>query len=399
MFLEIIIALAIGIIAGTITGLAPGIHVNLVSAFLLAITPLLALQPLVLVVFIVAMTTTHTFVDFIPSIFLGSPDESTGLAILPGHELLLKGKGYEAVILTLYGSTLGILLILLLTPIFIFVLPKIYLYLKIIMFFILLLTQIYLLIREKSSLALLVFLLSGFLGLATLNLSMKQSLLPLLTGLFGASSLITSISKKQKLPKQKVYSFKKIKINKKELIKPGIAAFLSAPLCSFLPALGSNQAAVIGSDIVESTSRREFLILLGAINTIVAGLSFVALYSIQEARTGTAVAVNKLVENLSVSNLILILVAILVSGFFAFFLTIAISKFFARKISLINYNKLSFFILLILSLIVLIFSGFLGFLVFLVAAATGLTAILLGVRRTNLMGSLMLPAILLYLPF
>ena len=33
-----------------------------------------------------------TFIDFIPSIFLGCPDTDTELSILPGHELLKKGE-------------------------------------------------------------------------------------------------------------------------------------------------------------------------------------------------------------------------------------------------------------------------------------------------------------------
>ena len=403
MFTELFLALLLGILVGTIAGILPGIHVNLISVFLLSILTffLSFLQPIVLVVFIVSMTISDAFISFIPSIFLGAPDEDTTLSVLPGHELLLKGKGYEAVILTLYGSILGVLIILILTPVFIFILPKIYPYLKSVMFFMLLFANIFLVIKEKNSklTALIIFLLSGFLGLATLNLQVKESLLPLLTGLFGSSSLITSITKKSKLPAQKITEIKNIKITKKELTISGLAALLSAPLCSFLPALGSGQAAVIGSDIVGEVNRRKFLILLGSINTIVAGLSFVAVYSIQVTRTGTAVAVSKLLENFSFSDLIIILVVIFIAGIISFFLTIFIARIFSKNISKFNYRKLSIFILLFLSLVVIIFSGFLGFIVFIISTFIGLSAILSGVRRTHLMGSLMLPSILLYFPF
>jgi len=401
MFFEIL-ALFLGILAGTITGLLPAIHINLVSAFLIASSAffLTFTSPLVLVIFIVSMTISHTFLDFIPSIFLGAPDEDSVLAILPGHELLLKGKGYEAVILTLYGCIIGIIFILILSPVFVFILPKIYNYLKFTMFFILIFTNLYLIFKEKTSKlnALLVFLLSGFLGLSTLSLPIKESLLPLLTGLFASSSLITSITKKQKLPKQLVNS-RRIKISKKELLKPSIAALLSAPLCAFLPALGTGQAAIIGSDIVGEVKRREFLILLGIINAMIAGLSFITLYSLDKARTGTAVAVQKLLENFTPNNLLIILAVILISAFFSFYIALFLAKIFANKMTNVNYKNLSVLILIFISVVVLIFSGFLGFLVFITATSTGLIAILLGVRRTHLMGSLMLPAILLYLPF
>ncbi len=399
----IILAFFLGIIAGTLTGLLPGLHVNIVSAVIISSLTFLLLHfsPLILVVFIVSMTLTNTFLSFIPSIFLGAPDEDTVLSVLPGHQMLNKGKGYEAVIMTLYGGVIGIAVILLLLPLFIFIFPEIYPYLKVVMFFILVFTSIYLFIREKNSriLGLIVFFLAGFLGLATINLSLKESLLPLLTGLFGSSSLITSIMKKQKIPRQKITKISRIKIKKKEIINSFLAAVLSAPLCSFLPALGSGQAAIIGSDIVEEVKGRQFLVLLGGINVAIAGLSFITLYSLHESRTGTAVAIENLLSNFSFQYLLIILAVIIVSSVISFFLTISISKFFTKRIFTINYTKISLIVLAFLCLVVLIFSGFIGFFIFITATFTGLIAILAGVRRTHLMGCLMLPAILLYLPF
>ena len=102
MLLEILLAILIGILIGTITGLIPGVHINLVGAFLIGVSAsfLFFVGPVYLAVFIVAMAITHTFVDFIPSIFLGCPDTDTELSVLPGHELLKKGQGYEAIVLT-----------------------------------------------------------------------------------------------------------------------------------------------------------------------------------------------------------------------------------------------------------------------------------------------------------
>ena len=101
MILELILALIGGLIAGTFTGLIPGIHINLVSAWLLAIIAsgfFDFVSPIVFVVFICAMTTTHTFIDFIPSIYLGAPDDESYLSVLPGHQLLMDGKGHEATV-------------------------------------------------------------------------------------------------------------------------------------------------------------------------------------------------------------------------------------------------------------------------------------------------------------
>ncbi len=47
---------------------------------------------------------THTFLDFIPSVFLGAPDDDTALSVLPGHRMVLAGRGYEAVKCSVIGS-------------------------------------------------------------------------------------------------------------------------------------------------------------------------------------------------------------------------------------------------------------------------------------------------------
>ena len=68
MLVEIILFLILGILFGTLTGLVPGIHINLVGISLVALSASLLspINPVYLAVFIVAMAITHTFVDFIP---------------------------------------------------------------------------------------------------------------------------------------------------------------------------------------------------------------------------------------------------------------------------------------------------------------------------------------------
>lgn len=383
------------------TGLIPGIHINLVAVSLLGFSAFFFshFSPLTLAVFTVAMAICHTFIDYIPSVFLGAPDEDTFLAILPGHEMMMKGKAQEAITLTLYGSLAAIILTLLLSPIFIYFLPTIYPPIQTIMPLILIIASILLIYFEKKSRiwAAFIFLLAGFLGIASLNLNIKEPLLPLLTGLFGASSLITSFMKKQKIPKQKIEKLRKIKIKKKSLIRSLLASLIASPLVSFLPGLGSGQAAVIGSEVTGELNRKEFLILLGAINTMVMGLSFIALYSIQKSRTGAAVAIGKLLTEFTIKELSIILTVIFLSGIISFFLTIYLAKFFSKNITKIKYNKLSLTILIFLAIITFFFSSWSGLLVFIVSTFLGLTCILLSIKRIHLMGSLLLPTILFYL--
>lgn len=404
MILALIVALLLGIIAGTITGLIPGIHINLVAILLVSILTFLLkiTSPITLVVFIVAMAITHTFIDYIPSIFLGAPDEDSVLSILPGHKLLLKGLGHRAVVYTSYGSLTGILIILLFSPIFILTLPRIYPYINILMPIILIYASIYLIILEKKQnlWAAIIFILSGFLGYATLNININQPLLPLLTGLFGTSSILTSINQNTTIPKQEIERLRNIKISKKSLFRSILASLIASPFTAFLPGLGASQAAIIGIESLgkkRKPKRKEFLFLLGSINTIVMGLSFITYYTIQKTRTGASIAISEIIPEITKNDLAVILTTIIITGILAFILTIFLSKIIANKITLVPYKYISIFILIILSLLTLILSGPLGLFILMISTSLGIATIEIGINRTHLMGCLLIPTILYYL--
>ncbi|KHO48741.1 MAG: hypothetical protein QJ16_C0004G0001, partial [archaeon GW2011_AR1] len=66
------------------------------------------------------------------------------------------------------------------------------------------------------------------------------------------------------------------------------------------------------------------------------------------------------------------------------------------KIEKINYEKTSYAILVILLIVVFLVSGFMGILILIASTFTGIYCISLNVKRTNMMGSLILPTILFY---
>jgi len=376
------------------TGLIPGIHINLVGVSIVSLSAslLASINPLYLLIFIVATAITHTFLDFIPSVFLGCPDTDTELSILPGHELLKKGQGYSAIMLTAYGSLAAIFLLLIITWPSIIIISKIQNILPIIIPGLLVLATLFLISTEKNkSKAIFAFLLTGILGLIILNLEkVDQPLLPLLTGLFGGATILLSIKNKTQIPKQT------LKLTKTKISKPILGALIASPICSFLPGLGSGQAAIIGNSIAQ-TNKKGFLILLGATNTLVMGFSFISLYAILKTRTGAASAIKEILGTLETNYLILILLVILISGVISFYLTKNLAKFFSHKITKINYTKISLATLLILTLIVVLVSGFWGLLILIISTLTGIYCIKLKVKRTLMMGCLMLQTILWYL--
>ena len=398
MIIGIIIALILGVLAGTFTGISPGIHINLVAAILVGSLSFFRFAPLIaLAVFIVAMSITHTFTDFITSIFLGAPEEDSFLSILPGHQLLLEGRGHEAYIFTLYGSLIAVPIILLFTPIFLYTLPWLYPIITTAIPFILIFISLYLIFREEKFLtSLVVFSLAGFLGFLTFNLPVRQPLMPLLSGLFGLSSLILSIKTKAIVPKQKIPPLKKIKLKTWKFLKALSAILISAPFCSFLPGIGSGHAATIGSEIIPQ-DRKGFLFLVGATNTIIMGLSFIAVYSIGKARSGSAAVIEQILGRITPADLTIILITVVVSSILAAIIGINLSKLCARHISRINYTKLTIITIAIILLVNIIFSNWLGLLVLAISTSLGVFTILSNSRRINLMGALIIPAVIYYL--
>ena len=392
MLFELLISVILGIFFGTFTGLAPGIHINLIGTILIGLsaTALAGVNPLFPAVFIASMAITHIFVDFIPSIFLGCPDSDTQLSVLPGHEMLREGRGYEAVMLAAYGALLGSITLILIAFPSALLISKIYGYLHYVMAWILIGTSAVLIFTEKNKIASLgMFLLSGILGICALNMNLKDPLLPLLSGLFGSSMLIMSIKTKISLPEQEITKFKVKKL------RPLLGAIIASPLCGFLPGLGGGQAAILGNSI-SKTDRKGFLVLVGATNVLVMGLSFVSVYILSKDRTGAAAAVHKIVGNLSWKVLLMLLLAILITGWASFFLTKFLAKILSQKINKINYVRLSLGTLAVLSLVVFIFSGFLGFIVLIISTITGIYCNSFNVRKTNMMGCLIIPTIILY---
>ena len=127
--LVVLLFAVLGSLLGMGSGLVPGMHVNTLALLLLAASvPLLegiahlcsefGLRPelasLLLSVLIISASVTHSFVDFLPSLFLGIPDESKVLSVLPAHRLLLAGQGRPALVCAATGSLIGATVALLL---------------------------------------------------------------------------------------------------------------------------------------------------------------------------------------------------------------------------------------------------------------------------------------------
>lgn len=394
----IILALLLGTMSGIITGLVPGIHVNLISLLLLSAFPYLSnfFTEINLAVFLISMVIVHSFLDFIPSVFLGAPEGDTVLSVLPGHRFLLKGRGYDALKLTVVGGIGAAIFSIILIPIMFVALERIYeIFSQSIVVLLILFSCLFILKERNKSWALILFLLSGVLGIIVLNgINVKQPLFPLLSGLFGIPVLIISTFNLNKIVKQKIS--KNIVLLNKGRISSYLKASLSSILVSILPGVGSAQAAIIASGFSKFENDEDFLVTIGGINTSGAIFTLTVFYLLGKVRTGVISALNQFL-NINIQTYFVLLLAALISVGFGVVLSLKLGKIFAEKISEINYKKISIMIMIIIFLIVLIITGPLGVLVLLVASSVGLLAPSLNVRRIHLMGCLVLPILLYYL--
>ena len=410
---------ALGFALGIISGLTPGLHLNNFASMLLAISPqliLLGLTPFQMASIILAASISQTFFDAIPAIFLGAPDSETALSVLPGQRLMLEGRGIEAVRLSALGSAGSIAFALLLVYPLSWIVSSYYDYLVKYVGVLLLAISLMMIKSERGQwiegqgslvhwkyklIAGMLFLTSGVLGIfafehedllySPLDLE-PQVLLPLLSGIFGASSLILSLTTKVQIPRQ---TESKIKMPGPTLAKAVLSGGLGGSLVAWIPGV-SPTVASIAARLGSPGTAEEFLVSIAGVNSANALFSLVALYVIDRPRSGAAAAIQQLLtldQNIMAQMMIMAVIVVLAS----YLATIAAAQLAARSISSLNYPRLCIIVLVFLLAMTYAFTGIFGLFVFFLSTIVGLIAPVAGIHRIHAMGVLMLPLIVMYI--
>lgn len=400
-YIELVVAFWLGILGGVVTGLIPGLHVNLLSVLVVSFSPLFLLyvSPVTLGVFIISLAISQSFLNNIPGIYLGAPEAGLELNVLPGHRLLLKGEGHNAVVYTLIGSLGSLLLGMVLFPFFIWAMARMADFVQQIVGYLLIIIIAYMILKEKGYSKKLAstaaFFLSGTLGMIIFSLpGLKQPLLPLLSGLFGISLLLLSLFQKSHIPEQDFT--RPLTISKSNTFKSVSAATGAGFLAAFLPGFGSSQAAIMATNVVGDIGDEGFLSLVGGINTANMLISLAAAYILDKARNGAIVAVNSIMGGIGMTEMLLFLAVSLAAGGVATILTLKFSKLFAHYITKVNYRLLIKIIIVFIAGLTFYFDGLMGLLILLTATALGLYTSYLNVGKNHLMGCLILPVILYF---
>jgi putative membrane protein len=393
----ILLGTGIGILLGTMSGIIPGVHANTLAGVLLSFQAVLLsfFGPVALAGAMFAALITHTFVDAIPSTFLGIPDADTSLAVLPAHALCLEGNGEEAVRIAALGSACAMVIAVPLSIACFFLLPPLQPFIDWWIGILLIASIGYLIVTaECPGWGLALFLVSGALGIFTLHYSFlswhtlaggSAILMPLLTGLFGVSVLLTA--SQGIIPEQ---HFRGIRLKNRIIMKCTILGTLAGGAVGWLPGLSTASAnGVLASLINYDTDRRAYILATNAANTANAFIGLAALFALSRMRNGVMVALSELpLPSMSEMTVIGVLAA-----FSAYTITIALSssagKFNGVDGRLLNRSVIGF--ILVLSFII---TGPFGTAILIISTILGLVPYLVNVPRVYCMGVIMVPVIL-----
>ncbi len=441
MFLLSVLA---GYLLGVVSGLVPGIHTNNFALVLLALSPALSERgiPLVCIAaMILANSLSHTFHDIIPAIFLGAPSDDMALAVLPGHTMLLEGRGAEAIRLSALGSAGSVALALVIAVPMSLLFRHVYPIIQNYIAWILLFVVLVMLISERGEYvhgqgslvhwkgrfyALLIFLISGSLGLFAFNMEHLMRplmsfgepsiLLPLLSGLFGASQLIISLMSDPVIP---VQFASRMELERKRIFRGILVGGSSGSLVAWMPGISSSIATVfarlfIREDLKKDSNKnsiysfeddqgldpaKEFIVSISGVNTCNAIFGLMALVVIGRSRSGAMVAIDELLGSLSfdTSLVVLFLCAVSLTAIFSYFSTVRLGDSLHYRLSELDYPLLCYAVLGLLVIMSLLFTGPFGLLIFIIATPVGMISSFLKIRRSHAMGVIMLPVILYFI--
>ena len=393
--------IAAGVLLGTISGLLPGVHVNTMAGGLLAFQIVLipVFGPEMLAVAMVAALITHTFLDILPSTFLGIPDADTALAVIPAHAMCLEGRGEEAVRIAALGSVAGLLAAIPVVLALLILAPLIQGYLDWAVAIILTSVAGYLILFSESPLhGGIVFLVSGILGLFTFHFAFlgigpfgfSGLLMPLLSGLFGISLLL--VSGKGPVPQQ---HFDGISLPSRTVVKGTISGTIAGIVVGWLPGLSNATAnSVVASVTDYNSDRHGYLFATNAANTVNAVTGLAVFYAIARARNGVMVALSALEP----PPFVVLLSAASCAAVCAYLLTVLLAST-AWRFSGINRNGLTVGVIVFITMLSFLFCGVFGLFILLLATLLGLVPKLLNVPQVFCMGAVTLPVIIFSLGF
>lgn len=396
------------------SGLAPGIHVNTLASMLVSAEATIGSLmpdsvsvdhvPIAICCCIMSASVVHSFVDFVPSVFIGAPDGEDAVSILPGHRLLLRGQGMMAVRAAAIGSLVGsVAAILLAIPLQLILIngaeeplekmtPAV------------LIAAAALIVhgefrRGNVLWGTVVFALSGVLGLACMTLPIPVDgpmgsgsiMLPLLTGLFGIPVLLET-SEGGRIPRQRDASSDPVGP------LPGLKGVLMGTVAGWFPGITATVGASMSAAVFPEDRPERFISTVASVGTVTSVLALVTLSVSGNGRSGTALAIGEIagesIRGFMSQGFVLMLLSASVASLAGYWLTIASGKAMSLAVGRIRPRSLGILVTVMLVSITLILTGPWGVAILGCSIAVGMMPHVCGTGRMALTGCLILPVIL-----
>lgn len=398
-----------GACAGLVAGAVPGFHVNALAAVSLAAVPVGGEAG---VAFLVAAFAASPFGLALSSPFLGGTTEDAALQGLPATQLAREGRAVEAVALQAWGAFFGIMAALPLAFVARAALVAAAPSLSRWMPWLLLAIVAALVLSERASReaarwarrlrALFVLGLAGALGLAAFRLGASSPLglpasplLPLLAGLFAAPALVTMLAERRRFPRARMRAARPLRGELSRAAWPGA---LVSSLIGVAPGVSASHASLL---LPRAASPEQGLARLAAVNGGAVVFTLLAWHALGKARSGVLVAADAWAPRVSwrlgaapppevLSEAALVVLAAGVAALLAR----AISTPLCASVSRASPRRVARVGLAVLVACVAAFTGALGLVELGVACAIGWLPMRWGLRRSHLMGVVLVPALL-----
>lgn len=389
--LTILLFVLFGVLVGAIVGILPGLHPNTIAAIVIY-----GDYGIEISVFLFSCLISSNIFEFLSACYLGVPEEGEALAKLPLQNLLLNKRSLVAMKIVAFTSIITYALFLGIGMFLQEIITFVYFAVKDFAWIILVAICTHLIIKEKNiSLALLFFSLSGILGLITFNIELNEPFLPLLTGLFGLSGLVFSQDKKETIPTQ----MKQVVVESSffELLKASAIGIIGSIIMAIVPSMSPSQVGLITEEFKNGRKNDELKIAsMTSINISDNVLSLIALVSIGKGRSGVVEKIGELITIDNSNYYILLFCGFLACVIGSYFL-IKTSIFVSKKTEWFNNKYVTYGVITFVTILTFLFNGFAGLIILSLSTILGYFCVKNNVRRSQLLGCLVIPTILFYI--
>jgi putative membrane protein len=421
--LPIVGATLLGTAAAALLALLPALHVYNVAGIMIIVAlklqETLPISDLALVCFMMGLVMGYAMVNTLPSIFLGTPDESAMFITLPGQKYLMQGRGYEAAVLTGAGSLGAVAFLGIAAPAFPIILPKFKAIISPHLFWILGLMLTFMVLSEwpkggdwgspgrrfrdawSSLLAgIATLVLSGLLGFIIIFKPIVppeyafQNIMPAFVGLYAVPWIIGNILSPIAVPKQIIPT--SIDADHRVMTRAVAAGSGGGLFAAIFPIVTGGMGGLIAGHATAQQDERAFVASQGASKVVYYVGAFLLLFvpGLGLTRGGMSWMIQTIYVPATLAEYWTVVGAILLAGGVSFLLMLPFSRFMVWLVGKVDHRYLSWFTGFLVTGVVFWLTGWQGVLIMTVGTGIGMIPVYFHSRRMNCMGVLIIPVML-----